>query len=133
MKKVLVCAIGLVFLLAVFAFAAEKPGAHSAQKVVSKTATMNARGRVVEISEKAVRIERSIKGRTEIMEFALESPAADIVVNDSIKIDYTVKDGKLTASRIAGLKEKRTYRKDGSRPTKEKPAPLHKSNARRCL
>ncbi|MDD3248877.1 MAG: hypothetical protein PHF23_00690 [Smithellaceae bacterium] len=132
MKKVLICTTAIVCLLAVFAFSADKTGVSPTKGVFPKTATMNARGRVVEISEKAVRIERSIKGKTEIMEFALESPAADIVVNDSIKIDYTVKDGKLTASRIAGLKEKRTYRKDGSRPTKEKPAP-HKSNARRCL
>ena len=126
MKKVLVCAIGLVFLLAVFAFAAEKPGAHSAQKVVSKTATMNARGKVVEISEKAVRIERSIKGSVEVMEFALENPAADIAVNDFVKIDYTIKDGKLTASRVAKPKAEKNYRKNGSKQVKEKPAAITK-------
>jgi len=82
MKKALVCATGIVCLLAVFAFAAEKPSARSTQSVLPKTATMNARGKVVEISEKAVRIERSIKGNAEVMEFALENPAADIAVND---------------------------------------------------
>ena len=101
MKKVLICTTAIVCLLAVFAFSADKTGVPPTKGVFPKTATMNARGRVVEISEKAVRIERSIKGRTEIMEFALESPAADIVVNDFVKIDYTIKDGKLTASRVA--------------------------------
>ncbi|HOG11697.1 MAG: hypothetical protein PHW80_08470 [Smithellaceae bacterium] len=122
MKKVLVCAIGLVFLLAVFAFAAEKPGAHSAQKVVSKTATMNARGKVVEISDKAVRIERSIKGSAEIMEFALENPAPGIAVNDFVKIDYTIKDGKMTASRIAQPKAEKNHRKNETKQVKEKSA-----------
>jgi hypothetical protein len=126
MKKVLVCATGIVCLLAVFALAAEKPGASATQSVLPKTATMNARGKVVEISEKAVRIERSIKGSAEVMEFALENPAADIAVNDFVKIDYTIKDGKLTASRVAKPKAEKNYRKNGTKQVKEKPAPITK-------
>lgn len=126
MKKVLVCATGIVCLLAVFAFAAEKPSARSTQSVLPKTATMNARGKVVEISEKAVRIERSIKGNAEVMEFALENPAADIAVNDFVKIDYTIKDGKLTASRVAKPKAEKNYRKNGSKQVKEKSVPVTK-------
>ncbi|MDD4092192.1 MAG: hypothetical protein PHQ63_06495 [Smithellaceae bacterium] len=126
MKKVLVCATGIVCLLAVFALAADKPGASATQSVLPKTATMNARGKVVEISEKAVRIERSIKGSAEVMEFALENPAADIAVNDFVKIDYTIKDGKLTASRVAKPKAEKNYRKNGTKQVKEKPAPITK-------
>ena len=126
MKKALVCATGIVCLLAVFAFAADKTVAPSAKSVFPKTATMNARGKVVEISEKAVRIERSIKGNAEVMEFALENPAADIAVNDFVKIDYTIKDGKLTASRVAKPKAEKNYRKNGSKQVKEKSAPVTK-------
>ncbi len=126
MKKVLVCATGIVCLLAVFAFAADKTVAPSTKSVFPKTATMNARGKVVEISEKAVRIERSIKGSVEVMEFALENPAADIAVNDFVKIDYTIKDGKLTASRVAKPKAEKNYRKNGSKQVKEKPAAITK-------
>ena len=108
MKKTLVCMTGVIFLLAAFAYAADKPATEANQGVVLKTinvkmAKMNARGKVVEISDKAVKIERSIKGNVEIMEFALENPVQGIAVNDSVKIDYSVKDGKLTAARVAKL------------------------------
>ncbi|HPC85592.1 MAG TPA: hypothetical protein P5238_01035 [Smithellaceae bacterium] len=124
MKKVLLCATGIACLLAVIAFAAEKPGVPSAQSVLAKTATMNARGKVVEISDKAVRIERSIKGSAEIMEFALENPVDGIAVNDFVKIDYTIKDGRMTASRVAKPKAEKNYRKNGTKQVKEKPAPV---------
>jgi hypothetical protein len=35
------------------------------------------------------------------MEFALESQPAGIVVNDAVNVEYTLKEGKLTASRVA--------------------------------
>jgi hypothetical protein len=106
MIKKLVCLTGVICLLAAIAYAADKPVTQTNQGTVLKTtsvktAKMNARGKVVEISDKAIKIARSIKGDIEIMEFALENPTKDIVVNDSVKIDYSIKDGKLTASRVA--------------------------------
>jgi len=131
MKKTLVCVTGVICLLAAFAFAADKPASPSNQGVVLKTtsvktAKMNARGKVVEISETAIKIERSIKGNLEIMEFALENPVKDIVVNDSVKIDYSVKDGKLTASRVAKPGAVKNIGKNGTSKTKEKPASVTK-------
>ena len=127
MKKTLVCMTGVICLLAAFAFAADKPATESNQGAVLKTTTvkmakMNARGKVVEISDKAIKIERSIKSNVEIMEFALEEPLKDIVVNDSVKIDYSVKDGKLTASRVAKLVAVKNTGKTGTKQAKEKPA-----------
>jgi hypothetical protein len=127
MKKTLVCFAAVICLLAAFAYAADKPATEAKQGVVLKTtnvktAKMNARGKVVEISDKAIKIERSIKGNVEIMEFALENPAQDIVMNDSVKIDYSVKDGKLTASRVAKLIAVKNSGKNGTKQTKEKPA-----------
>jgi hypothetical protein len=136
MKKTLVCMTGVICLLAALAFAADKPVTNSNQGNVLKTASvktakMNARGKVVEISDTAIKIERSIKGNVEIMEFALEHPVKDIVVSDSVKIAYSVKDGKLTASRVAKLGAKNSGKngvkqtKD-TKDTKEKPASVTK-------
>lgn len=127
MKINLVCIISLICLLAVFAFGADQPAKESNRGVVLKTtnvktAKMNARGKVVEISDTAIKIERSIKGNVEIMEFALENPIKDIAVNDSVKIDYSVKDGKLTASRVAKPAAVKNPVKNETTQTKEKPA-----------
>jgi len=127
MKKILVCLTGVICLLAAITFAAEKSATDanqsSAVKPVSvKTAKMNARGKVVEISDRAIKIERSIKGNVEIMEFALDAPAAGVAVNDSVKIAYSVKDGKLTASRVVKLGGVKSPGKDGTKQPEEKPA-----------
>jgi hypothetical protein len=128
MKKTLVCMTGVICLLAAFAFAADKPAIEANRGAVLKTtnvktAKMNARGKVVEISDKAIKIERSIKGNVEIMEFALENPVMDVAVNDSVKIAYSVKEGKLTAARVAKLGAVKNPIKNGAASkTKEKPA-----------
>lgn len=127
MKKTFVCLAGLFCLLAAFSFAADKNATTSNQSDVLKTAAvktakMNARGKVVEISDTSIKIERSIKGNVEIMEFGLETPAKDIAVNDSVKIDYSVKDGKLTASRVAKQVAVKSPGKNEAKPVKEKPA-----------
>ena len=122
MKKALVCVAGLICVLAAFSYAADKPTTKATPSAVFKTAKMNASGKVVEISSTAIKIERNIKDNAEIMEFALENPVQDIVVNDSVKIDYSVKDGKLTASRVAKPGTVKNSGKNGPKQTKEKPA-----------
>jgi len=104
MKKVLWYVAGTIFLLSTLAFAVDKPASPKAAPVktnIVKAAKMHATGKVIEISNEAVKIERTVKGDVETMEFALEKPVKDIIVNDSIKIDYMEKDGKLIASRVA--------------------------------
>ena len=127
MKKTLLCVAGVICIMAALALAADTSVKDTNQKATLKqttvkTAKMNARGKVIEVSEKAITIERSIKGNAEKMEFALESPVADIAVNDSVKIDYTVKDGKLTASRVAKLIAPKPSGKSGAKPEQEKAA-----------
>ncbi len=127
MKKTLVCIAGVICVLAAFAFAADTPVKEANQGVAPKqanvkTAKMNARGKVVEISDKAVTIERSIKGNVEKMQFALENPVKDIAVNDSVKIDYSVKDGIMTAARVAKPGADKAAVKSGIKQTQEKPA-----------
>jgi hypothetical protein len=130
MKKTLACIVGLICLLAAFTYAADKTATEANQAITLKTtnvktAKMNARGKVVEISDKAIKIERSIKGNLEIMEFALENPVPDIAVNDSVKIDDSVKDGKLTAARVVRPAAKSSG-KNGTKQSKEKPASVTK-------
>ena len=121
MKKALWYVVGTVFLLSTLAFAADK--AASLDKAVPiktnivKAAKMHATGKVVEISDEAIKIERTVKGDVETMEFALEKPVKGITINDSVKIAYMEKDGKLTASRVAKV----TFEKKEIKPIEVKP------------
>jgi hypothetical protein len=105
MKKALWYVVGTVFLLSTLVFAADK--AASPDKAVPvktnivKAAKMHATGKVVEISDESIKIERTVKGDAETMEFALEKPVKNIIIGDSVKIAYMEKDGKLIASRVA--------------------------------
>jgi hypothetical protein len=113
MKKILYCIIGTVFLLSATAFAVEK-----ATPTV-KAAKMHATGKVIEISNEAIKIERTLKGDMESMEFSLDMPVADVGVNDSVKIEYMEKDGKLVASRVVKV----IVKKKDFKPIEVKPAP----------
>jgi ribosomal 50S subunit-recycling heat shock protein len=114
MKKALWYAVGTVFLLSTVAFAADMTA--SPVKVdpvktnIVKAAKMHATGKVIEISNETVKIERTVKGDVETMEFALEKPSAGIVADDYVKLAYTEKDGKLIALRVTKvtLKKKET-------------------------
>lgn len=104
MRKAL-CVVGLFFVLSTFAFAVDRPAstvkADTVKTNIVKAAKMHATGKVVDISDEAVKIERTVKGDVETMEFALEKPVKNININDSVKIDYTESEGKLIASRVA--------------------------------
>ena len=105
MKRSLVYIVSVAFLLSALAFAADKPST-SANKVdhaktnVVKSAKMNAKGKVIEISDSLIKIERTVKGNAETMEFVLDKPTENIAVDDSVKIAYIEQDGQLLASRV---------------------------------
>jgi hypothetical protein len=126
-KKTLVCVAGILFMVVAWTLAADttlkeaNPKAQSKQVVV-KAAKMNARGKVINISDKAVVIERSIKGNAEKMEFALEHAVDGISVGDLVKIDYSLKEGKMTASRVVKLPALKPTIKNGGKHGDEKPA-----------
>ena len=128
MKKVLVYAIGAAFLFLAVAFAAEKPvaGFSKAEPVKmapARPAKMNATGRVIELSEKTIKIERSVKDKVETMDFILDKPVENIAVNDKVKIAYSEKDGSLLASGVVKIAPKKAGKKDG---IAEKPATQRK-------
>ena len=122
MKKALWYIVGAVFLLSTLAFAVDKPSspvkAGPVKTNIVKAAKMHATGKVIEISDESVKIERTVKGDVETMEFTLEKPVKNVIINDSVKIDYMEKDGKLTASRVAKV----TFKKKEIKPAEIKPA-----------
>ena len=121
MKKVLWYLAGSIFLLSTLAFAADM--AASPVKVdpvktnIVKAAKMHATGKVIEISDASIKIERTVKGDVQTMEFALEKPVKSINVGDSVKIAYMEKDGKLIASRVARI----TLKQKEIKPAEVKP------------
>ena len=118
MKKIWVGMAGVFFLLAVIAVAADQTTTRGAAftKNTEKATKMNATGKVIEISTKAIKIERTIKDNVEIMEFELEYPSADISLNDSVKIEYSIKEGRLSASRVHKLE---ALKKNGTKGRKD--------------
>jgi hypothetical protein len=116
-KKALAYIVGTTFLLSAIAFAADKTVSDAAKTDPAKaspvkTAKMNATGKVIEISDKALKIERTVKNNVETMEFVLDKPAENIVVNDSVKIAYIEKDGTFLASRVAKMIPKKAGKKE---------------------
>ena len=116
MKKALAYLICTAFLLSAIAFAADRPasttiaGEHG--KIGNlKSAKMNARGKVVEVTEKTIKIERKVKNEAEIMEFILDTPVEIVVVGDAVKIAFIEKDGGLLASRIVKIFPKKSGKK----------------------
>ncbi len=105
MKKALVYIVSAAFLLSALAFAADKPSTattkvdHAKANVV-KAAKMNATGKVIDISDSSIKIERTVKSNAEIMEFVLDKPVESIAVDDSVKIAYIEQNGQLLASRV---------------------------------
>jgi hypothetical protein len=121
MKKTLWYVVGAVFLLSTLVFAVDKPAspvkADPVKTNIVKAAKMHATGKVIEISDASIKIERTVKGDVETMEFALEKPLKNIIVNDSVKIAYTENDGKLIASRVAKV----IFKKKEINPAEVKP------------
>jgi hypothetical protein len=115
-KRALVYIVSVAFLLSALAFAADKPATDatkvdSAKTNVVKSAKMNATGKVIEISDSSIKIERTVKGNAETMEFVLEKPAENIAVNDSVKIAYIEQDGQLLVSRVVKATPKKMEKK----------------------
>jgi hypothetical protein len=89
----------LLFVGITLAFAADnRPAAPPAPP---RTPEMSTAGKVVEVSDALLKIERTLKGSAEIMEFILEKPFPNIAAGDQIKVSYRVKDGRNILIRVA--------------------------------
>ncbi len=77
---------------------------------------MSTAGKVLEVSDTILKIERTLKGKAEIMEFVLEKPFTNIAVGDQIKVSYLEKDGRNILIRVAPAKKTAVQK-----PKKERP------------
>lgn len=102
MKRVMVLLLTAVFLFAGAAFAADQTKGGAAKAAPAKTAKMTATGKIVELSDTALKLERSAKGKTETKDFGLEKPLGpDLKVGDKVTVHYVTKDGKNVATKVS--------------------------------
>jgi hypothetical protein len=131
MKRFLVIAATLIGIAFTLALAAENPMPKPSASVTPRVPEMSTAGKVLEVSDKVLKIERTLKGKTETMDFSLDKPFTDIAVGDQIKVDYLEKDGRNILIRVAPAKKtavqkpKKTATKTAS-PTETKTSPVTK-------
>lgn len=99
MKRFLTAAAVFMLLSYTPAFAAGKQPAGA--PVPPRIPEMSVAGRVTEISASVLKIERTLKGKTETMEFILSTPLVNIAVGDQIKVSYLIKEGRNALLRTA--------------------------------
>jgi len=108
MKRVTVGIIAIAFIFCALAFAGDQvikvtPKSEPAKAAAAasvKVVKMKATGKVVEVTDTMLRIERTVKGTVEPFEFALEKPLTKIKVGDKVIITYMIKDEKNVITRI---------------------------------
>jgi len=119
MKRFWTVAAVLLLIGFTLAFAAEKP--QVAAPLPPRTPEMSTAGKVLAVSDVSLKIERTLKGEAEIMEFVLEQPFANIAVGDQVKVSYRQKEGRNILLRVAPAKMT-AVQKPKKEPSKEKPA-----------
>src|SRR4030042_1663320 len=129
MKRFLTGAAVLMLLSYTLAFAAGKQPA--AAPTPPRIPEMSAAGRVTEISDSVLKIERTLKGKTETMEFFMEKPFPNIAVGDQIKVSYLIKEGRNVLLRTAPAKKTAVQKikkevPKGAKPVATKAAPVIK-------
>jgi ribosomal protein S1 len=118
-----------VFMFNVSAFAANGTSAPPAKADTTKTAVVKPpketkvyiTGIVKELSDTMIMIERTIKGKTELMEFSLDKPVEIIKIGDKVRVSYIKKDGKNVATRVSLSVAKKINKKTTPRETKQIP------------
>ena len=129
--KRLLFTLTLVVMITV-AFAVEKPPlqatkpesvkAAKAKAASSKEIKLNATGKVLEISETNLKIERTVKGASEIMGFVLEKPKK-VEIGDKVKVTYIKKEGQDVALRVAKVTAIKKLTTKAEKPSDAKQAP----------
>lgn len=119
MKRFLIIAAGAMLLCFALVFAAEKPPAVSPPP--PRVPEMSTAGKAIAVSNTELRLERTLKGKVETMEFILENPFPTIKVGDQIKVSYREKDGRNILTRVTPVKKTVVEKPKKETPKKEKP------------
>ncbi len=124
MKRAAIFFAGLFLIFEAPVFAADQVGPKAGPAVEARVTRMKAAGTVMEISDTVLKIERTVKGKIEGMEFTLEKPVARIAVGDKVQVSYIIKEDKNVATKVT----KTVVKPTPQRPTinaKPVPAPPH--------
>lgn len=118
MKRLLVlfAVVSFIFCGSVFASEVSKKAVPAAPAtkaepavVPAKAATetkMSATGKVAEISDTMLKIDRHVKGKAETMEFSLEKACSNVSAGDKVKVSYVTKDDKNIAAKVTKVAKK---------------------------
>jgi hypothetical protein len=125
MKRLMVLVAGIVFIFSASVFAIDGASQAPAKADPSKAVTVKPPketkvsiiGVVRDISDTMISVERTIRGKTEIMEFALDKAVEKINIGDKVKVNYLKKDGKNVATRVTPVVVRKIIRKTS--PLKE--------------
>lgn len=125
MKRLVMWIISLAILFCLSAHAGDQSaagtsGPEPAKATSIKVVKMKATGRVIDFTDTLLKIERTIKGRVETVEFALEKPLTKIKVGDKVIVTYVIKDEKNFVTKIT--KQKPALMKKTAQP-REKTEP----------
>lgn len=99
MKRWIPLGLMAVLVMAVGAFAQQAPAAQAEKAPAThpmehKAVRHVAVGKVTALSDTSLTIERTVKGKTETMEFALTKPLSGIATGDEVRVSYKTEDGK---------------------------------------
>jgi hypothetical protein len=119
MKRFLIITAGLILLGSIPIFAAEKTPA--APPSPPRVPEMSTAGKVMQVTATSLKIERTLKGEAETMEFILEKPSANIAVGDQIKVSYREKNGRNILVRVAPAKMTAVQKPKKDAPKATKP------------
>ena len=119
MKRFLVIAAGLILLGFTLAFAAEKTPVVPPSP--PRVPEMSTAGKVMEVTATILKIERTLKGEAETMEFLLEKPFTNIAVGDLIKVSYRERNGRNVLIRVAPAKMTAVQKPKKDAPKTAKP------------
>jgi hypothetical protein len=129
MKRFLIIAAGLMLLGVTLVFAAEKTPA--APPAPPRVPEMSTAGKVTEVTATILKIERTLMGEAETMEFVLEKSFGNIAVGDLIKVSYREKNGRNILIRVAPAKmtavqKPKKEATKAQKPAETKAAPVKK-------
>ena len=69
-------------------------------------------GVVKGLSDTTILVERTVKGKTESIEFSLDKPTKKIEVGDKVKVSYLKKEGKNIVTVVAPVVAKKVINRD---------------------
>jgi hypothetical protein len=99
--------------------------AATAKAAYSKEIKLKATGKVMEVSETNLKIERNVKGKDgapEIMEFVLEKPKK-VEISDKVNVTYIKKEGQGVALRVSKVTTIKKSTTKAEKPADAKQAP----------